>query len=781
MRATLIAPALVLTLAGYASFVNAQTTAGSGTTLVIPVTSQSASFVSEVTVFNPGPTLLTASVKFYEANNSSVPGSKSCNDLSVSANRSVQFQLATQCALGAGDGSRFGLIVITDKAVPPTHAFYGYSRVQNPQGIGFSVEGFPVQDFNNQVSHATGLKKQAATPTYQTNCFVASLDQAVSYELKLFNDATGAQIGGTLAGSLQPFQQFRYLDVFGSKGVNAPAGDRTNVRAQFTQTSGGSANLIGFCTVQDNMSFGADFRIAKSFGSPSSSFFAQGGNAFGTTALLGTTDNQPLNINVNGQRVMRYEYVTRPVPTDATSPNVIGGHSGNSVTAGAFGGAIGGGGAVSGPLPSSAGFIFCHYLAGGSCLNQVTDAFGTIGGGAGNQAGNAATGTDDSTFATVGGGAGNIAGGAFSTVGGGILNQASGDNSFIGGGVNNIASGLDSVVMGGFLNHATNTANTVAGGFNNTTGGISSTVAGGGQDGDNCNDPPSGLTRSCGNGALSDYATVGGGHANQATGASSIVAGGANNTALGPFSAVSGGDSNIALGYGGTVAGGVNNVVGGFAFWGTVAGGQNNFASGLNSTVVGGSQNTASGDYSFAAGVNATAAGQGSFAIADQSTVLRWPVAVNNSFGARYTGGFTFATSVNGSTGLFQTGCQLFGGTGIWSCTSDRATKTAFTPIDARAILRGVATLPIAAWRFHGEPGHVRHIGPSSQDFYGAFGLSHDDKSISTVDAQGIALAAIQGLHQVVQEKDTRIDTLEQTVAELRRKLELMSARIGME
>ena len=92
-----------------------------------------------------------------------------------------------------------------------------------------------------------------------------------------------------------------------------------------------------------------------------------------------------------------------------------------------------------------------------------------------------------------------------------------------------------------------------------------------------------------------------------------------------------------------------------------------------------------------------------------------------------------------------------------------------------------MATLPIAAWRFHGEPGHVRHIGPSSQDFYGAFGLSHDDKSISTVDAQGIALAAIQGLHQVVQEKDTRIDTLEQTVAELRRKLELMSARIGME
>jgi len=46
MRATLVAPALVLALAGYASFVNAQTTAGSGTSIVIPVTSQSGSFVS---------------------------------------------------------------------------------------------------------------------------------------------------------------------------------------------------------------------------------------------------------------------------------------------------------------------------------------------------------------------------------------------------------------------------------------------------------------------------------------------------------------------------------------------------------------------------------------------------------------------------------------------------------------------------------------------------------------------------------------------------------------
>ena len=82
----------------------------------------------------------------------------------------------------------------------------------------------------------------------------------------------------------QSFQQYRYLDIFWIDGVNAPAGDQSNVRAEFTQTSGGSANLIGFCTVQDNTSFGADFRIAKGYGSPSDSFFAQGGNAFGTAA-----------------------------------------------------------------------------------------------------------------------------------------------------------------------------------------------------------------------------------------------------------------------------------------------------------------------------------------------------------------------------------------------------------------------------------------------------------------------------------------------------------------
>src|SRR5512133_836964 len=114
MRACVLGIVVCLWAAGHA---HAQTTAGIATTVVFPVAAQTASFASEMTLFNPGPNLLTASVKFYEANNSGAPGPKICNDVSVSAGRSVQLLLATQCAL-TGSGGHFGLIVVADKAAP---------------------------------------------------------------------------------------------------------------------------------------------------------------------------------------------------------------------------------------------------------------------------------------------------------------------------------------------------------------------------------------------------------------------------------------------------------------------------------------------------------------------------------------------------------------------------------------------------------------------------------------------------------------------------------------
>ena len=219
---------------------DAQTTAGTGTTIVVPVTAQTASFTSEVTAFNPNGSPITVDVAFYEANNSPTPGPRTCADIVIPANRSVQFALATQCTLSAG--SHFGLLVLSE--LTETKPFYGYARTQNPQGIGFSIEGFPDSNFNDQVSHATGLKKTVSGLVYQTNCFVGSLAQPVSYTLKLFNDASGVQIGGTLAGSLGAFQQFRYLDIFGPTGVNAPAGNQLNVRAEFTPTNAATLDRL---------------------------------------------------------------------------------------------------------------------------------------------------------------------------------------------------------------------------------------------------------------------------------------------------------------------------------------------------------------------------------------------------------------------------------------------------------------------------------------------------------------------------------------------------------
>ncbi|MCH9031370.1 MAG: hypothetical protein IIB00_03820 [candidate division Zixibacteria bacterium] len=58
----------------------------------------------------------------------------------------------------------------------------------------------------------------------------------------------------------------------------------------------------------------------------------------------------------------------------------------------------------------------------------------------------------------------------------------------------------------------------------------------------------------------------------------------------------------------------------------------------------------------------------------------------------------------------------------------------------------------------------MTHVGPMAQDFYALFGVGADNKSISTIDPAGIALAAIKALY----EKSKRIDALESELAELR-------------
>ncbi len=76
--------------------------------------------------------------------------------------------------------------------------------------------------------------------------------------------------------------------------------------------------------------------------------------------------------------------------------------------------------------------------------------------------------------------------------------------------------------------------------------------------------------------------------------------------------------------------------------------------------------------------------------------------------------------------------------------SSDINRKEKITQVDNRSILDKVATLSISEWQFIGEEG--RHIGPMVQDFYAAFGLGQGETTIATVDADGIAFAAIQEL-----------------------------------
>jgi hypothetical protein len=121
------------------------------------------------------------------------------------------------------------------------------------------------------------------------------------------------------------------------------------------------------------------------------------GNA-GTTAgpnFVGTTDNQPLELRVNGQRVGRF------IPDAGTNnaPIIVGGSSANTVAPGIVGATISGGGAsMYGGLPGP---------------NTIYGDFNTIGGGWGNTAG----GTNfNAGQATVSGGAYNTASGISSAI-----------------------------------------------------------------------------------------------------------------------------------------------------------------------------------------------------------------------------------------------------------------------------------------------------------------------------------------------------------------------------
>ena len=109
---------------------------------------------------------------------------------------------------------------------------------------------------------------------------------------------------------------------------------------------------------------------------------------------------------------------------------------------------------------------------------------------------------------------------------------------------------------------------------------------------------------------------------------------------------------------------------------------------------------------------------------------------------------------------------------------SDRNQKKNIVPVDPGTILNEVDRLPISLWTYRDEPDGVRHLGPMAQDFRARFGLGNDDKTYFAVDAQGVALAAIQALNRAVADQQRRIEKLERDNRELARQLRAREAGV---
>jgi trimeric autotransporter adhesin len=486
---------------------------------------------------------------------------------------------------------------------------------------------------------------------------------------------------------------------------------------------------------------------------------------------------------------------------NATSPNLIGGYSGNSITGGVVGSTIGGGG-LSGnanTITNSYAFIGGGFgnivrgygaIIGGGQYNQANVDFATVGGGTSNQAnqygatvGGGQVNQANANYTTVGGGYGNQANGLNATVGGGQYNQANVDFATVGGGISNQANHYGATVGGGQVNQANANYTTVGGGYGNQANGEAASVGGGNS-----------------NVVTGTYGTVGGGRSNLVTGSYSMIGGGRFNQANGGAATVGGGDQNLANADWATVGGGYfngateqNATVGGGAVnladgsdatvgggvrnqangsEATVGGGYNNIASGHASTIPGGENNTASMTHTFAAGYNAQALHQGAFVWAD-STNADFPSSGNNQFLVRASGGITLYSTSNASIGM-----ALLPGSGSWSTVSDRSAKANFNEVDGRALLAQLATLPIQTWNYKTQDAAIRHIGPMAQDFHAAFGVGENDTTISTVDAQGVALAAIQGLYLVVHDKDAQLATQQKQIVELQSQNASVEARL---
>ena len=274
-----------------------------------------------------------------------------------------------------------------------------------------------------------------------------------------------------------------------------------------------------------------------------------------------------------------------------------------------------------------------------------------------------------------------------------------------------------------------------------------------------------------------------------------------NNAMAMGLATTAGGNESVALGHNGTAsaeralafngtASGVGAIALGSGAQATsddaLALGPSSIAGGLASVVIGpsiangsfavaiGLQNRANANFSYAIGKNAHALHQGSVVISDGS--------------ANYSSDFLPSTGINqivmrGAGGIFMftdrdrtTGVMIPSGGGAWSSVSDRNRKENIEHVDGEEVLLRLREVPVATWNYRSQDEGVQHMGPMAQDFHAAFGLGDDDVTISTIDADGVALAGVKALDARTETQGEMILRLEAENAELRERLERLES-----
>jgi len=100
---------------------------------------------------------------------------------------------------------------------------------------------------------------------------------------------------------------------------------------------------------------------------------------------------------------------------------------------------------------------------------------------------------------------------------------------------------------------------------------------------------------------------------------------------------------------------------------------------------------------------------------------------------------------------------------------SDRNVKENFKSVSNAEILQKLVDMPITQWTFKNQDSSVLYVGPMAQDFHTAFGLGgSNDRVIHATNAQGVTMAALQGLNTKVEDKtktlEARLNELEARV-----------------